>query len=328
MPPASDRPSTTGLLPVRHIAEIEARRPEAQWLIEPLWAASGVGIVGGLPKAMKTWLATELALSVATGTPALGRFPANAKGPVLVFAAEDDPPAMRARFEAVASARGLRLADVAVFLIEVAELRLDDPAELDRLRRTVADKRPRLLVLDPFVRLVRTVDENSAQEVSRVLGSLRALQRELDVAILLVHHMRKSSSPNLAQQLRGSGDFAAWSDSAIYITKKGDHRILTVEHRGAPSPPPVIVRLQDDPTPHFVVVDAPSITTPSDDPLRAAIVERLRSSSRPESTVGLRDHLKVRKSTLVEALEALRANGVITRSRNGWLLSSHEETNS
>ncbi|MBK8999599.1 MAG: AAA family ATPase [Myxococcales bacterium] len=45
-----------------------------------------------------------------------------------------------------------------------------------RLHKTLAALRPRLLVLDPFVRLHR-IDENSAAEVSAVLAFLREVQR-------------------------------------------------------------------------------------------------------------------------------------------------------
>ena len=127
-----------------------------------------------------------MAVAVASGKDALGRFPVKLAGPVLVYAAEDDLPSMRARFQAVADARGVALKDTPVYLIDLPALRLDDHDQLRRLHMTVASLGPRLLVLDPFIRVVR-LDENSAQEVSAVLGSLRALQRELDVAVLLVH---------------------------------------------------------------------------------------------------------------------------------------------
>jgi RecA-family ATPase len=64
------------------------------------------------------------------------------------------------------------------------------PKDQQRLHHTVAAISPRLIVLDPFVRLVR-IDENRADEVSAVLGFLRQLQREHDVAVLVVHHARK-----------------------------------------------------------------------------------------------------------------------------------------
>ena len=310
--------------PVRHVADISPAPPEALWLIEQIWAACGVGVLAGQPKTLKTWFAAELALAVASGGRALGRFEAKQQGPVLFFAAEDSGPAMRARFDAIAAARGVSLPDVPVLLLDTAELRLDDAGQLGRLRSTVERVRARLLVLDPFVRCAR-VDENSAQEVSGVLGALRTIQRDFDVAILVVHHMRKSPSAHLGQQLRGSGDFAAWYDSGLYLVRRGDEIVLHVEHRGAPPPDALRLRLELYETPHLVVVDetvSPPRSPNAPDSLEAAVLAHLRSIRRPQTTVELRDLLKVRKATLIEALGRLRDGGSITRQPmgGGWTL--------
>ena len=321
MPRVSERPLEA--FPVRHVASISPKPPEAQWLVEKLWAASGVGVLGGLPKTLKTWLATELALAVSTGTKALGCF-ATTPGPVLFFAAEDDPPAMRTRFDAVATARGIRLEDAPVFLLDLAELRLDHPAHLVRLSRTVASTGARLLILDPFVRVAR-IDENSSQEVSAVLGALRTIQRDHDVAVLLVHHMRKSPSSHPGQQLRGSSDFAAWVDSGLYLVRNGSDLLLCAEHRGAPAPPPMCLRLALDPAPHLVVIEQ---RTPSDhspaDPLQAAVLELLRRAKRPLPTLALRDALKVRKATLLDTLRSLRDAGLVVRHDDGWAVATED----
>jgi hypothetical protein len=313
--------------PVRHVADIPPKPTEAMWLIDQLWTASGVGIVFGPPKTLKTWLAAELALAVASGGHALGRFAAKLQGPVLFFAAEDSGPAMRDRFDSIATARGVSLPDVPVFLLDTAELRLDDPLELRRLRNTVAHVHARLLVLDPFVRC-STVDENSAQEVSTVLGSLRAIQRDFDIAVLVVHHVRKSPSAHLGQQLRGSGDFAAWYDCGLCLMRDHDDLTLRVEHRGAPAPEPLRLRLEQQDTPHLIVVaDTPASPPPrsSSDPLEAAILARLQAIRQPQATIALRDTLKVRKSTLIDALDRLHSRGSIAREpAGGWTLRCTE----
>jgi biotin operon repressor len=320
MPPRSEPPD--GTLPVRHVAAIEPRPKDALWLVESLWSASGVGIVSGHPKSMKTWLASELALAVASGKDALGHFPVRVRGPVLVYAAEDDLPAMRSRFEALADARGVTLKDTPIYLIDLPALRLDDQDQLRRLHGTVASLRPRLLVLDPFIRVAR-IDENSSQEVSAVLGSLRALQREHDVAVLLVHHMRKSPAAHPGQQLRGSSDFAAWTDSGIYLVRHGTDLVLSVEHRGAPAPPPLRIRLETDGPPHLVIdPSTPPVgnAAPRPGSLRDAVLERLRG--RPLSTVELRDLLKVRKASVLQALSELRSDGLVQRADHGWTLAT------
>lgn len=311
-------------LPVRRVADVESRPAHERWLVRSLWLRSAVGVVGGLPKSYKTWMAIELSWAVASGKKALGRFEIDDPGPVLVFLAEDDPPDMRARFDAVAKARGTELADLPISFIDTATLLLDEPQQLDALRRTVDHHRPKLLILDPFVRLVRRVDENSAGEVSAVLGELRRLQRDFQVAVALVHHMRKARSAHPGQQLRGSSDFAAWCDSAIYLTRREDERVVTVEHRSAAPIEPFRLHLVEHPHPHLDLVEAAPAAPAAQQggtSLENAVIGLLRLES-PRSTVAVRDLLRVRKATLVEALHALAERGLVARVGNGWALTA------
>lgn len=55
------------------LADMQADGPV--WMVEGLWGAEAVGIIGGEPKSGKTFLALDLAVAVATGAPCLRRFP-------------------------------------------------------------------------------------------------------------------------------------------------------------------------------------------------------------------------------------------------------------
>ena len=61
------------------------------------------------PKCAKTWLGLDMALSVATGTPCLGKYNVPERGPVLVYLAEDALRAVRERIDGMARHRGLDL---------------------------------------------------------------------------------------------------------------------------------------------------------------------------------------------------------------------------
>lgn len=305
--------------PVRHIAEVSPTPPEAQWLVDQLVLALACAIIGGAPRCWKTWLAAELALAVATGGKALGQFEARISGPVLFYGAEDALPALKVRFSGLAKAHGVSLEKTPLYLLDVAEVRIDCEAHLARLRRTIEKVKPRLVVLEPFVRLARGVDENSATEVSTVLGSLRTIQREYEVGVLIAHHMRKSPSAHLGQQLRGSGDFAAWADSGLYLTTTGARRLLHVEHRNAPAPPSVQLELTSGDDAHLAVIAArPPTTANETDQLSASILERLSASPRPLSTDELRSAFGIRKQTVLQALKKLRSRGLLSHDKSGW----------
>ncbi len=85
------------LLPVEPAHRHAARAEERRWLVTGLWAEEAVGIVGGEPKCCKSFLALDLAVSVAAGTPCLRRFPVSRAGRGLLYAAEDALHVVRRR---------------------------------------------------------------------------------------------------------------------------------------------------------------------------------------------------------------------------------------
>lgn len=307
---------------IRRVADVEAQPADATWLIEDLWLAAGVGILGGEPKLGKTYLAVEISVAVATGLDALGCYKTHLPGPVLFYGAEGSISALRSRFDGLALARGFDINSLDVHLLDTPVVQLDSPADLRRLCMAIELCQPRLLVLDPFVRLMGGVDENSSSEVSAVLGSLRTIQRTYNLAVLVVHHARKSPATHPAQAFRGSSDFAAWSDSNLFLARRPKHLLLTLEHRSARSPEPVPLRLEQNPAPHLVTIQqgpaAPEQTESS--LLEKTIAQELATVARPLSTVDLRNRLRRRKTDVIEALDRLRTAGVVRRTAAGWLL--------
>ena len=302
------------VLPVADLPPEPAGRPA--WLIEDLWAHQAVGLIGGAPKSGKTFLALEIALAVAAGTPCLGRFPVHDPGPVLLFAAEDAPPQVRDRLRGLAHIRGADFDHLPLFLILAEQLRLDRGPDPERLAHAVSQHQPRLLVLDPFVRIHRA-EENSASEISRLLADLRTLQRRFDLAVLLVHHTRKGNGPAAGAALRGSSDFYAWGDSYLYLNKTQDHLRLTVEHRAARAPDPITLALTDEPV-HLKVTAAPPRTQDTD--LNQQVLLLLRQRPAPMTQVQLRACLKVRNQSLTTALHHLEAHHKIRRLDGAWTL--------
>ena len=318
-------PGEDGLLPVCRVGELDEPVDTPRWLVESLWRRSAVGFLAGRPKLGKTWLGLDLALSVATATPCLDRFEVHDPGDVLVYLAEDHPAALRERLAGLCRHRGLALDTVPVHVITAPALRLDLERDRLRLHRTVGRIQPRLILLDPLVRLHRR-DENHAGDVAELLAFLRHLQRHHDLAVLVVHHMRKSGAAHAGQALRGSGDFHAWTDSALYLKSQRDRLVLAAEHRDAPPPDPIELRLcsrDDGSQTHLEILDPPDPDLPVP-PLTPSLADRLldllRSVSRPLTRMELRQRLRVNNQRLGQALADLDHRHVVARSQQGWSL--------
>jgi len=306
-------------LPTTHIAEIVPRPADDPWLVRSLWPASAVGLIGGPPKCAKTWLALDLALSVASNTPCLGTLTVESPGPVLLYLAEDSLQSARARVEGICDHRRLDLRRADLHLITVPSLRLDQDHDKQRLSATVEKVQPRLLLLDPFVRLHRS-DENDSGAISAILADLRALQRHFDVAVVLVHHARKNGRGPQGYALRGSGDFYAWGDAYAHLSRRDSAFRLALEHRSHPAADPFALKLVSRADGSATHLEIAGEYTPSAPPSLEALAEtELVAAGAALTREQLRARLKVKNQRLGGALETLQRAGRITKTPQGWL---------
>ena len=309
------------MLPVEPAYRLACQPAEQRWLVEGLWGDQAVGIIGGEPKCCKSFLALDIAVSVAAGTPCLRRFPVSKPGRVLLYAAEDALHIVRQRLEGICASAGVHLSDLDVQVITATSLRLDLDADRKSLSETIAQLRPRLLLLDPFVRLHR-IDENISGEVVPLLAYLREEQRRHGLAVILVHHARKGASKiRGGQALRGSSEFHAWGDSNLYLRRDVEERLtLSVEHRAASSlAAQTLALVQRDEALALEIVSqqpqtGPAPTISVDDRIIGAL------STTPQTFAELRDKCRIRTSTLSERLATLASTGRIAKSAYGYHL--------
>jgi len=310
-------------LPVQRASQLSTAGPQTQWLVQGLWSDQAVGILGGEPKCYKSFLALDLAVSVASGTACLRQFPVRRTGKVLLFPAEDSLAIVRQRLEGIATMAQVDFPSLPVEVITAPSLRLDTPTDRQRLADTIQTLQPILLVLDPLIRLHR-IDENDATQVAALLSYLRELQRRFQVAILLVHHARKDSNGSRpGQALRGSSELHGWGDSNLYMRRKGAQLTLSTEHRAAPSQDHIPLQLTQ--------AGSALALTAMDKPLAEARteptpIERVRAAlaqlQEPVFSVQqLRKLCAIRTETLCAALEELTQQGELSRNAKGYQLN-------
>lgn len=310
-------------LPVTHASELENGNGTAQWLIERLWTAGGVGILAGQPKSLKTYVALEMAVSIASGSPCLGTFPVSVQGPALVYAAEDSPSNLRSRLESLAAQRNLRLDNIDLRVITADFIRLDHPQDQQRLRDTVLLYRPTLLVLDPLVRL-HSQDENQSGPMAALLGYLRNLQRSTGTAVLIVHHLRKGgNTTGTGYNLRGSSDLYAWVDSFVSLQRRHERITISAEHRAAsplsPLPIELVPATQKARAPWLRITSQElKWTEPNHDRLRFRLLEVLRDAPCQLKTEDIRKRLQVRKQRVTKMLQELCEEGSVLRLPDGY----------
>ena len=129
-------------------------------------------IVGGSSKSYKTWTLTDLAVSVASGTPWLGFN--TVPGKVLYVNLEIQPAFFRHRIANVVEAKHVDLHR----RLDIWNLRgciADYRSLIPKIRTRIRDQGHALVIIDPTYKLLGTTDENSATDITALLNIVESL---------------------------------------------------------------------------------------------------------------------------------------------------------
>ena len=212
--------------------DILARPPKkARWLVKGLISEGGTAMIGATPKSGKTWIATEVAVAVATGTRAFDEFDTGEARPVACFYAEDDEGAFQSHLGALLKSRGMGSDDLGARFFAQPRGETLDLLDVESLAWIVASVRFKicgpiaLLCLDPL-RDIHTGVEDSSDSMSVVMRHVRVLGVILGCTVLICHHSAKASENQNkrsgGQRMRGSGAIHGSVDSGLYVARTSD----------------------------------------------------------------------------------------------------------
>ena len=184
---------------------------------------------GGSSKSFKTWCLLDLAISVSTGLPWMGRD--TEQGKVLFVNFEIQPYAWQRRIEAITRARGIQLDPGRVILWNLRGHAAGFKMLMPRITARCQAENFSLIVLDPIYKLYGGADENAAGDVAELLNSLESLATKSGSAIAFGTHFAKgnASSKEAIDRISGSGVFARDPDSLLIFTKHEEDDAFTVE---------------------------------------------------------------------------------------------------
>lgn len=206
-----------------------------RWLVEDAWVDGSVGFISGRSKSYKTWIALDMALSLVSGNPFLGRYPVGKTGPVLLIQEEDPAPVVQERLRLIAKSKGMlpfttevRSDFIAIeypewplHIINLQGFNLGVTEKVAQVRKLIAEINPIMVILDPLIVLLpQGVDEYKGVEVSAVLQTIKMWREEFGCAVAIVHHWNKGKNEEgdrFAEHMYGSFAFHAWLESALHV---------------------------------------------------------------------------------------------------------------
>lgn len=191
----------------------------------------GTYLFVGAPKLGKSFLMTQLAYHISTGTP-LWNYPAH-KGTVLYLALEDDYRRLQER-----SYRMFGTAENGSLFFSVSAGQLGSGLD-EQLTNFLREHPDTSLIIIDTLQKVREVggDNYSYANDYQIITRLKALADSYGVCLLLVHHTRKQQADDKFDMISGTNGLLGAADGAFLLTKEkrtGNAACLDVSGRDQP----------------------------------------------------------------------------------------------
>ena len=191
----------------------------------------GTYLFVGAPKLGKSFLMTQLAYHISTGTP-LWKYPFR-KGTVLYLALEDDYRRLQER-----SYRMFGTAENESLFFSVSAGQLGSGLD-EQLTNFLREHTDTSLVIIDTLQKVREVggDNYSYANDYQIITRLKALADSYGICLLLVHHTRKQQADDKFDMISGTNGLLGAADGAFLLTKEkrtGNAACLDVSGRDQP----------------------------------------------------------------------------------------------
>lgn len=185
-------------------------QPELRWRVKGLFPQEGIGAVYGPSQSGKSFLTFDMGCAVALGKNWFGH--RTTASPVTYVMLEGEA-ALRNRVEAWEQHNNCQLPTK--FRAVCAPLELAEDADIQALAAILPQHG--LAIIDTLNRAAPGLDENSSQDMGRILAGMKSLQSATQGLVLVVHHTGKDASKGM----RGHSSLHAALDGAIEVERTG-----------------------------------------------------------------------------------------------------------
>lgn len=202
------------------------------WTVDEWLPDKTIAMVVAPPGTYKTWVTFDLAISIATGTRFLKRYPVHNPGPVVIVQQEDFHGQIAERLATIMRDRqtfGVTQSgngdytftpplDMPLYLHPDRRLRFHDDVVMDALEKTVSTIKPRLVIIDPLYSAGDT-DDYMAGTVQSMFR-LKDMRDRYGCSFLLAHHTKKSAEGTLREGLWGSQFLNAFLETGWQLRRR------------------------------------------------------------------------------------------------------------
>ena len=227
---ATGEPLLADAVPMSQFAAADHR---IEYLIPGVIVAGQPGVISAKSKSLKTTIALDACISMATGSAFLNHWAIPEPMPCGIISAESGAATLAETIHRICRSKGVDPAELSTCYISTRCPRLQSAEWLDEIRRFIEANDLRCLKIDPTYLALAGINQNNLADVAAALAPIGAIVQETGCSIIMVHHNRKVTAaaygcPTL-EEITGSG-FAEWSRFWILLGKRREWDEETGEH--------------------------------------------------------------------------------------------------
>lgn len=216
-----DTPKVMTIFPQQHLGVIdgislmEMEFPPPVVIVKKL-LHTGLSIIGGMPKAGKTWFCLSLSIAVATGTEIIG-FETN-KSEVLYLSFESKCGDLQHRLHILL--QGEQIPNGLHFYTDIKTL---DNGLLDFLQNTLNEHpKIKLIIVDTlqFIRSSKSGGGTLYQKEYKEMSVLKEFADKNNICILAVHHLKNTPTKDVFAKMYGSNGIRGCTNTNIVMIKE------------------------------------------------------------------------------------------------------------
>lgn len=171
-------------------------------LINEVFTRYEMGLIAAPSKTLKTSIALDAAISIASGTPFLGKFRVPNKLRVAFVSGESGRPTLQETARRICRSKGFELKSLSDTLnLSFACPTLSDPKVMTEFAEKLAKTRPDVVFLDPFYLTLGAIDPRNMFEVGACLLVAMQILGANGATVILIHHANRTLAPGQAMEL-------------------------------------------------------------------------------------------------------------------------------
>ncbi len=280
--------------------------PPLKFLVEGL-ITEGLTLLAGKPKMGKSWMALDIAMSVAIGCEALGNRPCE-KGVALYCALEDNPRRLRRR---MLHNYGDQINWPLDFHF-ATQMKALDEGGADDLEDWIAKHRPSLIIIDTLARVKpASKGKNEYEADYAALLPLQELAGKHGISIIVIHHLRKMAGDDPLDMVSGTTGLTGAVDNVLVLDRKSDG--VTLYGRGREMEN-IDLALELDDGLWRILGDTDTVRISEE---RRAIIAVLRDTDGPLGPKDIADTLDWPQDNVRQLLKSMATDGEVNKLSRG-----------